>query len=81
MSNISSDKRGLYASKGAVFWFCFIVVSLVTLGRMLSDMYVPSLPEIGRDLVASSSQVKITVSCYLFGIVLPQLFLDHYLMP
>ena len=74
MSNISSDKRGLYASKGAVFWFCFIVVSLVTLGRMLSDMYVPSLPEIGRDLVASSSQVKITVSCYLFGIVLPQLF-------
>ena len=49
-------------------------MSLVTLGRMLSDMYVPSLPEIGRDLVASSSQVKITVSCYLFGIVLPQLF-------
>ncbi|MBO0716243.1 MAG: MFS transporter [Rhizobiales bacterium] len=40
---------------------------LSTLGPLSLDTYLPSLPDIGRSLYASTLQVQLTISSYLFG--------------
>jgi MFS family permease len=37
-------------------------------------MYLPSLPDIGRSLQASTLQVQLTISSYLFGSAVGQIF-------
>lgn len=51
-----------------------LLLSLLTgLGPLTVDMYLPSLPDIGRALHASTAQVQMTVSSYLFGFAIGQI--------
>jgi len=51
-----------------------LLLSLLTaLGPMSMDMYLPSLPDIGRALHASTAQVQLTISSYLFGFAVGQI--------
>lgn len=47
--------------------------ALTAFAPMSIDMYLPSLPAIGRDLSATSGQVQATVSAFLAGMALGQL--------
>ena len=46
---------------------------LTAFGPVATDMYIPSLPEIGRLLGASTSDVQLTLSAYLVGIAIGQI--------
>lgn len=51
-----------------------LLLSLLTaLGPMSMDMYLPSLPDLGRALHASTAQVQLTISSYLFGFAVGQI--------
>jgi MFS transporter, DHA1 family, multidrug resistance protein len=51
-----------------------LLLSLLTaIGPLSMDMYLPSLPDIGRALHASTPQVQLTISSYLFGFAAGQL--------
>jgi DHA1 family bicyclomycin/chloramphenicol resistance-like MFS transporter len=47
---------------------------LTAIGPLSMDMYLPSLPDIGRALDAPTAQVQLTISSYLFGFAVGQLF-------
>lgn len=47
---------------------------LIGLSPLAIDMYLPSMPAIGRDLQAAPGAVQMTVSVYLFFFAVPQLF-------
>jgi MFS transporter, DHA1 family, multidrug resistance protein len=50
------------------------LLALITaLGPVSTDMYLPSLPDIGRLLVASPAQVQLTLSAYLIGFAVGQI--------
>ena len=52
-----------------------LLLSLLTaLGPLSMDMYLPSLPEIGRTLHAPVLDVQLTISSYLFGFAVGQIF-------
>lgn len=51
-----------------------LLALLAGLGPLTVDMYLASLPEIGRLLNAPASQVQLTVSVYLVGHALGQIF-------
>ncbi|HET9717162.1 MAG TPA: multidrug effflux MFS transporter [Pseudolabrys sp.] len=44
-----------------------LLAVLSAFGPLTTDMYLPSLPEIGRQLGAPSSEVQLTISSYLIG--------------
>ncbi len=51
-----------------------LLLSLLTgLGPLSMDMYLPSLPAIGQALQASTAQVQLTISSYLFGFAAGQI--------
>ena len=51
-----------------------LLLSMLTgLGPLTVDMYLASLPEIGRVLNAPASQVQLTISFYLAGFAISQL--------
>jgi DHA1 family bicyclomycin/chloramphenicol resistance-like MFS transporter len=47
---------------------------LTALGPLSMDMYLPSLPDIARALDAPVLQVQLTISSYLFGFAVGQIF-------
>jgi MFS transporter, DHA1 family, multidrug resistance protein len=47
---------------------------LSTHGPFSLDMYLPSLPDIARSLQASTLEVQLTISSYLFGSAVGQIF-------
>jgi MFS transporter, DHA1 family, multidrug resistance protein len=58
-------------------------LALITaLGPISTDMYLPSLPDIGRQLSASPAAVQLTLSAYLIGFAVVQIacgpFSDRY---
>ncbi len=50
------------------------LAALTALGPLTTDMYLPSLPDIGQQLHASAEQVQLTVSAYLVGFAIGQVF-------
>jgi DHA1 family bicyclomycin/chloramphenicol resistance-like MFS transporter len=50
-----------------------VLALLTAVGPLSVDMYLPSLPEIGRELVASPAQVQLTISFYLVGFAIGQI--------
>src|SRR5262245_46068621 len=46
---------------------------LTAFGPVATDMYVPSMPDIGQLLAASTSQVQLTLSAYLVGFAVGQI--------
>ncbi|MFV9473045.1 multidrug effflux MFS transporter [Advenella sp. RU8] len=56
------------------FWL--ILMALITaLGPITIDMYLPTFPVIAKDLQVSPNQIELTVSSYLLGLSLAQLFI------
>ena len=50
-----------------------ILASLVALGPLSTDVYVPGLPELANDLHTSTSAVQLTVTTCLIGLAIGQL--------
>jgi DHA1 family bicyclomycin/chloramphenicol resistance-like MFS transporter len=51
-----------------------LLAALTGLGPLTVDMYLASMPDIGRKLVATTAQVQLTISVYLIGFALGQVF-------
>jgi DHA1 family bicyclomycin/chloramphenicol resistance-like MFS transporter len=51
-----------------------LLALLTSLGPVSTDMYLPSLPDIGRTLAASAAEVQLTLSAYLVGFAIGQIF-------
>jgi DHA1 family bicyclomycin/chloramphenicol resistance-like MFS transporter len=51
-----------------------LLAALSAIGPLTTDMYLPSLPDIARQLDASTAQVQFTISAYLIGFALGQIF-------
>ena len=50
-----------------------LLAALTAVGPLTTDMYLPSLPDIARQLGASSAQVQLTISAYLIGFAAGQI--------
>ena len=55
------------------FALTLLLALLTALGPLSMDMYLPSLPDIGRALDAPTAQVQLTISSYLFGFAVGQI--------
>ncbi|HEX2862377.1 MAG TPA: multidrug effflux MFS transporter [Lacunisphaera sp.] len=53
----------------------FILGALTVIGPFAIDMYLPALPQIGRDLGADVGTVQLTLSVFLLGLAAGQAFL------
>jgi DHA1 family bicyclomycin/chloramphenicol resistance-like MFS transporter len=51
-----------------------LLAALSAVGPLTTDMYLPSLPDIARQLHASTAQVQLTISAYLIGFAIGQIF-------
>jgi len=49
------------------------IAILVALGPMATDMYLPALPTLARDLNTNTASVQLTLSVYFFGFAIGQL--------
>src|SRR6516165_6774850 len=56
------------------FALTLLLSFLTALGPLSMDMYLPSLPDIGRTLQVPVLQVQLTISSYLFGFAVGQIF-------
>jgi MFS transporter, DHA1 family, multidrug resistance protein len=56
------------------FALTLLLSFLTALGPLSMDMYLPSLPDIGRALHAPTLHVQLTISSYLFGFAVGQIF-------
>ena len=56
------------------FALTLLLSFLTALGPLSMDMYLPSLPDIGRQLHALTLQVQLSISSYLFGFAVGQIF-------
>ena len=50
-----------------------LLAALTAIGPLSTDMYLPSLPDIARALVAPTAQVQLTLSAYLIGFAVGQI--------
>jgi len=55
------------------FALTLLLAALTALGPLSIDMYLPSLPDIGRVLAAPTARVQLTVSSYLIGFAVGQI--------
>jgi MFS transporter, DHA1 family, multidrug resistance protein len=51
-----------------------LLAALTAIGPLTTDMYLPSLPDIAHHLNASTPQVQFTISAYLIGFAVGQIF-------
>ena len=51
-----------------------LLAAMSEIGPLTTDMYLPSLPDISRQLGASTAQVQLTISAYLIGFAVGQIF-------
>jgi len=51
-----------------------LLAALSAIGPLTTDMYLPSLPDIARQLHASTAQAQFTISAYLIGFAVGQIF-------
>src|SRR5215471_19196231 len=65
---------GLPMLRPGTFALTLLLSFLTALGPLSMDMYLPSLPDIGRTLSAPVLQVQLTISSYLFGFAVGQIF-------
>ncbi len=56
------------------FALTILLAALSAVGPLTTDMYLPSLPDIARQLGASTAQVQLTLSAYLIGFAVGQIF-------
>src|SRR5262249_48870288 len=51
-----------------------LLAALTAIGPLSTDMYLPSLPDIARQVHASTAQAQFTISSYLIGFAVAQIF-------
>jgi DHA1 family bicyclomycin/chloramphenicol resistance-like MFS transporter len=56
------------------FALTILLAALTAIGPLTTDMYLPSLPDIARHLNASTAQAQFTISAYLIGFAVGQIF-------
>jgi MFS transporter, DHA1 family, multidrug resistance protein len=56
------------------FALTVLLAALSAIGPLTTDMYLPSLPDIARLLGASTAQTQLTISSYLVGFAVGQIF-------
>lgn len=61
-------------SKSKRIWMAFVLGSLSAFGPLSIDMYLPALPNLGKDFHASPSVVQLSLTFFLLGISSGQLF-------
>jgi MFS transporter, DHA1 family, multidrug resistance protein len=59
--------------RSGTFALTALLAALSAIGPLTTDMYLPSLPDIARQLGASTAQVQLTISAYLFGFAIGQI--------
>ncbi len=55
-------------------WTTVLLAAAVALGPLATDMYLPALPGMGVSLAAGTDQVQMTLSVFMIGFALAQLF-------
>ena len=60
--------------RSGTFALTALLAALSAIGPLTTDMYLPSLPDIARQLDASTAQVQFTISAYLIGFAVGQIF-------
>lgn len=55
-------------------WTTILLAAAVALGPLATDMYLPALPAMGQALSAGPDQVQLTLSLYMAGFAVAQLF-------
>ncbi len=70
---IMPQRKPLMLRPGS-FALTLLLAMLTGLGPLSVDMYLASLPSIGRLLGAPTSQVQLTISAYLIGFAIAQIF-------
>jgi DHA1 family bicyclomycin/chloramphenicol resistance-like MFS transporter len=71
---MSASEARERAAEATPWGLVVLLGSLTAMGPLAIDMYLPSLPAIGADLHASSSQTQGTVAAFLAGMALGQFF-------
>jgi len=69
VETMTADKAARLEGKPLIFFLTL----LAALGMLATNMYLASFPSIGRDLAASPSQVKLTLTVFLLGFAFGQL--------
>ena len=59
--------------KPNTFAFTALLAALTALGPLSTDLYLPVLPDMGRALGVSPTQVQLTLSAYLIGFAIGQI--------
>ena len=60
--------------RSGTFALTALLAALTAIGPLSTDMYLPSLPDIARQLGAPTAQVQLTISAYLIGFAVGQIF-------
>src|SRR5882757_3834526 len=60
--------------RAGTFALTALLAALSAIAPLTTDMYLPSLPDIARQLTASIAQVQLTISAYLIGFAVGQIF-------
>ncbi|MEP7030337.1 MAG: multidrug effflux MFS transporter [Pseudolabrys sp.] len=60
--------------RSGTFALTALLAGLSAVGPLTTDMYLPSLPDIARAMNASTAQVQLTISAYLIGFAVGQIF-------
>ena len=55
-------------------WFILILGALSAFGPLSIDMFLPALPEVQQDFHTTTSSVQLTLSCFMIGLALGNLF-------
>ena len=64
--------------RSGTFALTALLAALTAIGPLTTDMYLPSLPDIARQLGASTAQVQLTISAYLIGFAVGQIFYGSF---
>jgi DHA1 family bicyclomycin/chloramphenicol resistance-like MFS transporter len=59
--------------RSGTFALTALLAALTAIGPLSTDMYLPSLPDIARQLSATTAQVQLTISAYLIGFAVGQI--------
>ena len=68
------DKRIRPMLRPGTFALTALLAALSAIGPLTTDMYLPSLPDIARQLNASTAEAQFTISAYLIGFAIGQIF-------
>ena len=60
--------------KASRLWIILVLGTLTSIGPLAIDLYLPSLPKITDDLQTSASLIQLTLTAFLLGLALGQLF-------